>query len=132
MKRLLISLAALTTMLVPLSYTSVGAIDINHYLCLGINFGKSADCSSTADGEEDAVVHIARNIVDALTLIVGIISVIMIIFGGLRYIVSGGDSAKVTGAKNTLLYAIVGLLIAISAQELITFITANFSNSRLP
>ena len=54
--------------------------------------------------------------------IIGFISVIMLIWGGLRYIVSGGDSKKVTDAKNTILYAIIGLVIAIFAYAIIRFV----------
>lgn len=54
--------------------------------------------------------------------IIGFISVIMLIWGGLRYIVSGGDSKKVTDAKNTILYAIIGLVIAIFAYAIIKFV----------
>lgn len=53
---------------------------------------------------------------------VGIISVIMLIYGGLRYIISGGDSKKVTDAKNTILYAIIGLIISILAFAIVNFV----------
>jgi len=53
---------------------------------------------------------------------IGIISVIMLIWGGLRYVVSGGDSKKVTDAKNTILYAIIGLIVAILAYAIIQFV----------
>lgn len=53
---------------------------------------------------------------------VGIVSVIMLIWGGLRYIISGGDSKKVTDAKNTIMYAIIGLIIAILAYAIVNFV----------
>ena len=53
---------------------------------------------------------------------VGIISVIMLIYGGLRYVISGGDSKKVTDAKNTILYAIIGLIISILAFSIVNFV----------
>ena len=43
---------------------------------------------------------------NTLLLIIGVISVVMLIYGGFRYIISGGDNKKVTDAKNTILYAI--------------------------
>ena len=46
---------------------------------------------------------------------IGVLSVIMLIFGGLRYVISGGQKEAVTAAKNTILYAVVGLLIAVFA-----------------
>jgi len=53
---------------------------------------------------------------------VGIISVIMLILGGIRYVVSGGDSKKVTDAKNTIMYAIIGLIIAILSFAIVNFV----------
>jgi hypothetical protein len=53
---------------------------------------------------------------------VGIISVVMLIFGGLRYVISGGDSKKVTDAKNTIMYAIIGLIISILAFAIVNFV----------
>ena len=53
---------------------------------------------------------------------VGIISVIMLIYGGLRYVVSGGDSKKVTDAKNTIMYAIIGLIISILVYAIVNFV----------
>ncbi len=54
--------------------------------------------------------------------IVGALSVIMLIWGGLRYILSGGDSKKITDAKNTILYAIIGLAIAFLSYAIINFV----------
>ncbi len=53
---------------------------------------------------------------------VGIISVVMLIIGGIRYVISGGDSKKVTDAKNTIMYAIIGLIIAILAFAIVNFV----------
>lgn len=61
-------------------------------------------------------------ITNTILYAVGIISVIMLIYGGLRYIVSGGDSKKVTDAKNTIMYAIIGLIISILAFAIVNFV----------
>ena len=53
---------------------------------------------------------------------IGIVSVIVLIYGGLRYILSSGDAKKVTDAKNTILYAIVGLIIALLSYAIINFV----------
>ena len=62
------------------------------------------------------------NISNTILYIVGIISVVMLIIGGIRYVVSGGDSKKVTDAKNTILYAIIGLIIALLAYAIVNFV----------
>ncbi len=66
-----------------------------------------------------------QNIIKILLQAVGIISVIMIIVGGIRYATSDGDSTKVTSAKNTILYAVVGLVVAILAYAIVNFVTTN-------
>ena len=61
-------------------------------------------------------------ITNTVLLIVGLISVIMLVYGGLRYILSGGDSKKVTDAQNTVLYAIIGLIISLLAYAIVNFV----------
>ena len=46
----------------------------------------------------------------------------MLVWGGLRYILSGGDNKKITDAKNTILYAIIGLIIAVLAFAIVNFV----------
>ena len=50
----------------------------------------------------------------------------MIIYGGIQYTTSAGDSGKVTNAKNTILYAIVGLIVSILAYAIVNFVTNAF------
>ncbi len=69
---------------------------------------------------------IFTTITNVMLFIVGAISVIMIVIGGLRYVISGGNSANVTTAKNTILYAIVGLIISIMAYAIINFVISSF------
>lgn len=64
---------------------------------------------------------------NVLLFLVGAISVIMIIIGGLRYVISGGNSANVTAAKNTILYAIVGIVVAVLAYAIINFVINSFT-----
>lgn len=68
-----------------------------------------------------------KRITNIVLYVVGIISVIMLIVGGVKYLVSGGDSKKVTDAKNTVLYAIIGLVIVV-----LSFAIVNFVISALP
>ena len=55
-------------------------------------------------------------------LITGVVSVFMIVIGGLRYVLSAGDSSKTSSAKNTILYAAVGLVVALSGGVIVEFI----------
>lgn len=70
-----------------------------------------------------------RQITNTILYIVGIVAVIMLIIGGIKYVVSGGDSKKVTDAKNTVLYAIIGLVIAVFAYAIVNFVISALPNS---
>ena len=74
--------------------------------------------TNLADGDGSLV----RRIINILLYAVAVISVIMLIIGGFRYVISGGQKESVTAAKNTILYAIVGLLVAIFAYAIIKFV----------
>lgn len=63
-----------------------------------------------------------KQITNTILYIVGIIAVIMLIIGGIRYVISGGDAKKVTDAKNTVLYAIIGLVICFLAFAIVNFV----------
>lgn len=69
--------------------------------------------------------NLLKRIVNILSVIIGVIAVIMIIVGGFRYITSGGAAEKVTGAKNTILYALIGLIIVALAQIIVRFVLSN-------
>lgn len=61
-----------------------------------------------------------------VVIAVGVASVIMIIVGGLKYVLSAGDASKASSAKNTIIYALVGLLVAAFAQGIIVFVLNRF------
>ena len=65
---------------------------------------------------------IIRRGINLMLYAIAVISVVMLIFGGFRYVISGGQKEAVTAAKNTILYAIVGLLIAIFAYSIVRFV----------
>jgi hypothetical protein len=66
------------------------------------------------------------NIIRTALTILGGIAVIVIIAGGIMYATSAGDSGKVTAAKNTILYAVIGLAVAMSAAAIITLVNNYF------
>lgn len=65
------------------------------------------------------------NIINILLFIVGVAAVIVIIIGGLRYILSSGDQASITSAKNTILYAVIGLIVALLAYAIVNFVLSS-------
>jgi len=85
--------------------------------------GVDAAANQSGSGEAVSTVNnTITSVINIFSVFVGIIAVIMIIVGGYRYITSGGDSTKVTSAKNTLLYAIIGLVIVALAQVIAQFV----------
>lgn len=88
-----------------------------------------ADCAQGNEQQEDLFGSegVFRTITNVLLFIIGAISVIMLIIGGIRYTISGGDSAAVTSAKNTILYAIVGIVVALLAYAVVNFVLGSFT-----
>lgn len=95
--------------------------------------GKAMALTSVEEGAEAARAEgmpaelvgpngVITRITNTVLLAVGLISVVMLLYGGFRYIISGGDSKKVTDAKNTILYAIIGLVIAVLAYAIVNFV----------
>jgi len=77
-----------------------------------------ADGGNTISGEDGIILRTVR----IVSFIVGVAAVIMLIFGGLKYITSAGDSNSVASAKSTILYAIIGLALAAFSQAIVIFL----------
>ena len=91
----------------------------------GVNAARGTDVPSTLLGDGGVL----STIINTMLFIIGFLSVVMLIFGGLRYIISGGNAAAVTAAKNTILYAIVGLIIAIFAYAIVNFVIGSLTGT---
>jgi len=131
-KMSLVGLVALP-MLAPTMVHADVDVGIEANLCGGadtLQVGEVANCDETAVGEaQDRVNEIIATLVNIVSVAVGVVAVIMIIFGGFRYITSGGDSGSVTTAKNTILFAVVGLVIVALAQVVVRFVLARATNT---
>jgi len=84
----------------------------------GINCAQGNGTPTTLFGSGS----IFTTIVNVLLFIIGAICVIMLIYGGIRYTTSGGNAANVTAAKNTIMYAIIGLVIAFLAFAIVNWV----------
>ena len=100
------------------------AVDPQAEICAGTGGrGGSGGCSgNTTTG---SLTSIFKTVVNILLYIIGAVAVIMIIFGAFRYVTSGGNSSSVTAAKNTIIYAVVGLIIAILAYAIVNFVVSS-------
>ncbi len=119
---------AAAALIVPLTIpASVYAEDIQKSLCGGTDLTLAKDGGNCTNPDAELKVNntitLALNVFSA---IVGIIAVVMIIVGGVKYITSQGESANITSAKNTILYALVGLVVVALAQVIVRFVLTRF------
>lgn len=82
----------------------------------------SAKGDNVPDSLFDGNNAVFTTVVNALLFVIGAVSVIMLIWGGIRYTTSAGNSASVTSAKNTIMYAIIGIIIAFLAYAIVNWV----------
>lgn len=90
------------------------------------NIQDGVDRVTTGNTAGTSLESIIRIVINTLLFLIGIVAVVMIIMGGFRYIVSNGDTGAMTAAKNTILYAVVGLVVAIAAFAIVNFVLDAF------
>src|ERR1035437_2330225 len=127
LKLTLLSLSAVFAFALPLAFAGAAsaAVDqstINGGLNCGANGTlEQSGCAIDTTGATKAN-SLVNTVINVLSLAVGIVAVIMIVVGGFRYVASGGKQESVQGAKNTILYAIIGLVIVALAQIIVHFV----------
>jgi hypothetical protein len=124
MKRLLLLVAATLSLVVLAAPPMLGyAATTKDALCEGVGtIGGPGGCADDPGQTSiDKTIKLAVNVVSTL---VGVASIIMIMIGGFKYVTSGGDSSKVSSAKDTVLYAVVGLAIVALAQVIVRFVVS--------
>lgn len=115
-----------------ISYFTISALSLATLLTVGFSTNTSAQ-SAVQQGIDAARGNgtpstlfggsgVITTITNTLLFVVGALAVIMIIIGGIRYATSGGNASNVTAAKNTILYAIVGLIIAFLAFAAVNWV----------
>lgn len=98
--------------------------DSQNLACDGATLVSGGDCDNTTGS---AVPDLVASITSIFAWVLGILAVIFIIYGGFKYMTSTGDSSKVGAAKSTILFAIIGLVIAVVAQPLVKYVIEYFS-----
>lgn len=91
--------------------------------CAGTQLTPAGNCEG-GTVKIEGVIRVALNL---LSLAAGIAAVIMLIIAGIRYATSGGDSGGVSGAKNTIIYAIIGIAIVAMSQLIVRFVIARIN-----
>lgn len=116
-------LALIASAVVPMAPASAVTCDPNQGLT------NSAECAK-GEGQSEELVGdggVFQTVTNILLFIIGAVAVIMLVIGGIRYTISNGDSNQVTAAKNTILYAIIGIVVAILAYAAVNFVITSFA-----
>jgi hypothetical protein len=95
--------------------------------CAALNsLDASNNCS--AKGGNTTVNNLVSNVVKIIGILIGVVSVIMIMFSGFKFITANGDPQAVSNARNTLIYAIIGIVVAVLAEFLVSRVLGTASN----
>ena len=95
-------------------------------ICSKEENNNSVYCKNRGSGETQ-VNGIIKTIVEVLLTAVGAISIIMIVIGGIMFALSSGDAQKAAKARNTVLYAVVGLAVSLFASAIVNFVFNRFN-----
>lgn len=112
------SALALVAVFSPLTPAVSAACDPSAGVAGGVDCANTGNTPQTLFGDDS----IFTTVVNVLLFVIGAISVIMLIIGGIRYVVSAGNSTAVTGAKNTIMYALIGLVVAFLAFAIVNWV----------
>lgn len=114
----------------PMVASAQSTASISNSIGCGTNLNATATGEACANtGSSTSVQSIVNTVINIFSWVVGVISVIMIIYGGFKYITSSGSNEKVGSAKNTIIYAIVGLIIVALAQVIVHFVLNNVTGA---
>ncbi len=126
-KKIVVMVAVLASLLSPFAFSPAYAAadafnssEAKNQACAGIN-------GCTSSKSINTIINAALNI---LSVIAGIAAVIMVIISGFKYITSGGDAGKIGSAKNTLVYAIIGIIIVAMSQFIAQFVIAKVTGQK--
>lgn len=122
-KIILISSILFSMILSPIAFAEGGTNGTNgsggtFNACKHVVSGKTAVCS----GDSKNATNIAKNIISILLWVVGIAAVIVIIYAGITFVTAAGNPSKISQAKTMLIYAVVGLAVAILAYAIVNFV----------
>ena len=104
---------------------SVFAQGVSEGISGGASTAKGNNQPDKLEGQEG----IFKKVTDVLLFLAGAVAVIVLIIGGIRYVISSGDSGQVQSAKNTILYAVVGLVVVIMAYAIVNFVINQFQGN---
>lgn len=121
---LIAPMLALSALIVPLAVPAFAVCDPT-----APTIQSGADCSQPTgtSGSLFGSGSIFTKVVNILLFVIGAVAVIMLIFGGIRYTISGGNEKQVEAAKNTILYAIIGIVVAFLAYAVVNWVLTSLA-----
>lgn len=128
---LCLALAVISLTVIPASatYAAVDKVDIRDAQEITATEACKVQGSKEECKSNNALSNIIVTVTNVVLFLVGAVAVIMIIVGGFRYVTSNGDQNAVTGAKNTILYAIIGIVVAFLAYAAVQFIVGSLTDT---
>jgi len=123
------------TVLTGLLFVPVLALAFNSFTLISTSV--KAEGSGVLDGAKiamptdttvpDSLPESLKKVTNVALYVIGALSVIMLIYGGIRYVTSAGESARVAEAKNTIMYSIIGVVVALLAYAIVNFVIVNLT-----
>ena len=113
-------------MCLAMAFTAVSPVSLSVYADSRDEAQNGAKLVDGGGGSNQNLPDIITTIINVMLFIAAALAVIMIIYGGIRYITAHGDEKQVKVAKDTIVYSVAGLIIAILAYALVTFIFDRF------
>ncbi len=118
--------AFLVTTVLPNSVVS--AQDAGDAVCDTLGQATGNSCATT-DSSGSSISNVIKGALNLLTFAAGVATVIMVIIAGFKYLTSQGEASAVANAKNTLLYALIGVVIVVLSQTIVFFIVNNTTST---
>jgi hypothetical protein len=128
MKNLLVLFISAFTV-IGLQFTApnlVSAATSKDAVCEGIAIGGGTTGTKCDPAAATEVSERIKRAIQIFQVIVGLIAVFYLIYGGLKFITAGGDPGGVKSARNTIIYAAIGLIIVLIAQFIVQFVINRF------
>ena len=87
-----------------------------------------AECNLPTDATGDKLFSSIKNIINVILGILGVVAVVVIIYGGFTFMTSQGDAGKVMKGRNTILWGVIGLIVALMAFVVVNFVLGNINS----
>ena len=124
----------IATLIIPIAImalAAVGSLGLGVETALALDPGdgvnRGINAAGGGSGSGGNLSRAIKNVINVLLFILGAIAVIMIVIGGIKYTISNGDASNIKSAKDTILYAVIGLIIALMAYAIVNFVVGAFS-----